>query len=91
MVTIRCQNKIIGTKNGRCGRVLAILTDAMIDMLVLDPEGGPIFRCPQCHHEQRWIQITNKDKSLKFETVEQPTDLPPEPEYAELNIYEQVG
>lgn len=92
MVTIRCQNGLIGQKNGRCGRILAILTDAMIELLRIDPEKGPLFRCPQCPSEQRWSKITvDKDGKLHFETVDPPENIPAEPEYEDVTIYQQVG
>lgn len=92
MVTIRCQNGILGKKNGKCGRILGLLTDAQIDLLPLDPEGGPVFRCPQCPAEQRWVRIsTNADKKLMYETIDPPENIPEEPEYADKIIYDQVG
>jgi hypothetical protein len=92
MKTIRCQNKVLGTKNGRCGRIVAVLTDAMIDLLRLDPEKGPLFRCPQCHTDQRWAQISvDKDGEITFEVVDPPEVMPEEPKYKDLIIFEQVG
>lgn len=92
MVTIRCQNKTLQGKNGICGRILAIVSDAMMDLLRLDTDGGLVHRCPQCPPEQRWSRITSDSKgNLKFETIDQPTEMPPEAEFKELEIFTQVG
>ena len=91
MVTVRCQNKFKGKKNGKCGRILAILTDANIDMLPIDDEGGPIFRCPQCPPEQRWSRISKgSDGKVKFEVIDQP-EVPEEVKFDDLIIFDQVG
>ncbi len=91
MVTIRCQNRFKDKKNGKCGRILGILTDMQIDMLGADDEKGPIFRCPQCPPEQRWSQVVrNKDGKLEFVTID-PPDVPEEVKFQELTICEQVG
>ncbi len=92
MVTIRCQNKTLQGKNGICGRILAIVSDAMIDLLRLDTDGGLIHRCPQCPPEQRWSRITSDSKgNLKFEVLEPLENIPPEAKFSETEIFTQVG
>lgn len=92
MKKICCQNRIINVKNGRCGRILAVFTDAMIELLRIDPEGGPLLRCPQCGSDQRWSRLlSDSNGDLTFEAVDPPEYMPPEPDYADLTVYEQVG
>ena len=60
MKAIKCQNvfKDDSGKEKKCNRILAVLTDLQVDILRTDPEGGPVFRCPKCHPEQRWVRIS---------------------------------
>lgn len=92
MKTIRCRNRIKGRGNGRCGRVLHIMTDLEIDILTVDPEGGPVFRCPECPPDQKWCTIyKTKDGKLGYKVLEgPPKNFPPEPEYQEEEISEEV-
>jgi hypothetical protein len=91
METVRCQNRFTNAKNGICGRILGVLTDLEIDMLRIDKEGGPIFRCPQCPPEQRWSQVSmDKEGHIKFTTLDEikvPNDL----KFDDFEICEQVG
>lgn len=93
MKTIKCRNRFKDRKNERCGRVVGMLTDLQIDMLPLDPEIGPIYRCPQCPQEQKWFRIyKTKEGKVGFKVLDRiPDDFPPEPEYEEEEICEQVG
>lgn len=93
MKTVRCRNRYKGMKNGRCGHIEVILTDLQIDMLKVDPEKGPIVRCPACPPEQRWAQISmDKDGKLIYTVLEKPPEnLPEELEYDEEIVCEQVG
>lgn len=92
MVTIRCQNRFKDKKNGKCGRILGVLTDMQVDMLSADDESGPIFRCPQCPPEQKWSQV-KKDKSgrIIFEVIPEPDILSKELKFDDAIIFEQVG
>lgn len=93
MVTVRCQNRFKDKKNGKCGRILGVLTDLQVDMLSADDEKGPIFRCPQCPPDQRWSQVRkDKDGKLYFEVIKEPDEiLSKELKFDELIIFEQVG
>jgi hypothetical protein len=93
MKAIRCEN-IIKTEEGKdqkCGRILAVLTDAQVDFLRIDPEGGPILRCPKCHPEQRWIKIYSNDGKLVFETLGEHQEFKDNLVFDELIVCNQVG
>lgn len=92
MVTIRCQNRFKDKKNGRCGRILGVMTDLQVSMLPIDEEGGPIFRCPQCPPDQKWSQV-KKDKNGKliFEVIKEPEMLSNELKFDDAIIFEQVS
>ena len=92
MRIVRCQNRFKDRKNGKCGRILGVLTDLQIDMLMVDEEKGPIFRCPQCPPGQKWSQITkDKDGKLTFHVLEDIGNMPEEVVFDKLVICEQVG
>jgi hypothetical protein len=91
MKLIRCQNGFIGKKNGVCGRIIGILTEKQIDSLRDDPEGGPIFRCPACPEEERWMRVFHNGKGLVLEVIEKPSDFPDEVKWDEVKVFNQIG
>lgn len=88
---IRCRNGFKGKKNERCGHVVAIITDEELFLLTKDPEKGPIFRCPECPQDQRWMRIIDEGSGPTFEVIEKPKNFPDEPEYVEERKYNQIG
>ena len=70
---------------------MVILTDLQLDMLKVDPEGGPIFRCSGCGKDERWMKVVDRGNGLEFEAVEKPEKFPPEPNYAGEEVYVQIG
>lgn len=82
---------MIDGKEVECNRILAVLTDFQVDMLKVDPEGGPIFRCPKCHPDQRWIKIFSEDGKIVFESMSGHQDFKENLECDELIICKQVG
>jgi hypothetical protein len=92
MKTVKCQNVVAGQK---CGRILGILTDLQVEILQVDPEKGSILRCPKCHPEQRWSQISvTKDGKNSIETLsnhDTQGKFPEELQFDEKIICEQVG
>jgi hypothetical protein len=89
MKTIRCQNRFKDKANGRCGHILAILTDQQIENLKTDPE-KPVLRCPACR-DMRWIELDNDGDGLILRAIEKPDVFPAEPEYAEIEVFQQIG
>lgn len=92
MKTVKCQNVVEGQK---CGRVLAILTDLQIEILQVDPEKGSIFRCPKCHPEQRWSQISvskdGKNTIVSLGNNDMQGKFPDEVQFVTKLICEQVA
>jgi hypothetical protein len=92
MKTVKCKNTyIVEGKEVECNRILAVLTDLQVDILKVDPEGGPIFRCPKCHPDQRWIKITSVEGKTVFESLSGHQDFKEDLKCDELIICKQVG
>lgn len=95
MKAIKCKN-LYKDENGKqieCGRMLAILTDLQVDILKIDTE-KPVFRCPKCHPEDRWLEIGyDESGKLIFKVLEKHPEFKPEDnlQYEELEIITQVG
>jgi hypothetical protein len=95
MKTIRCKNIYKDPETGKdreCGRILAALTDFQVDLLVMDDE-RPLFRCPKCPPEQRWIEIYyNKDTDkIGLNVLSTPPELKEDINCEEMTICQQVG
>lgn len=95
MKIIRCKNRYLDEsgKSVECGRIIAVLTDLQIDILKIDEE-KPVFRCPKCHSEDRWIEIGfDNDKKLVFKIMDQHPEFDPGDnlEYDEIEVIQQVG
>ena len=92
---IRCKNLYLD-ESGRsveCGRIIAILTDLQIDILRIDEE-KPVFRCPKCSAEDRWIEIGfNNEKKLVFKIMDKHPEfsIADNLQYDEVEIIHQVG
>lgn len=92
MKTVKCKNTyMVEGKEVECGRWLCALTDMQVDMLKIDPEGGPVLRCPSCHSEQRWIKIYSKEGKVVFESLEGRQNFKEDLMCDELIICKQVG
>jgi len=93
MKTIKCQNtyKNEEGKEVKCNRILAVLTDFQVDLLSCDDETGPIFRCPKCAPEQRWVQLSKKGGKIIFETLSGNQDFKDDLKCDEFIICKQVG
>lgn len=78
-------------KEFECNRILAVLTDFQIDFLKIDPEGGPILRCPKCHSDQRWIKISSTNGKIIFESLSGHQDFKEDLKCDEFIICKQVG
>lgn len=96
MKTIKCQNtyRLPDGREVRCNRVIGRLTDFQVDMLKIDDELGPVFRCPRCPSEQRWstIRIDKNGKST-FMILDKNPDFKAEEDmkFDNLEICSQVG
>lgn len=77
-------------RNIECNRILAVLTDLQVDILRVDSE-KPIFWCPRCQSEQRWIEIGNEDGRIIFRVLDEHPEFKDELKYDELIICQQVG
>ena len=82
---------MVDGKEVECGRWIAALTDMQVDMLKIDPEGGPVFRCPSCHPDQRWIKIYSEDGKVVFESLNNHPDFKEDLKCDEFIICKQVG
>ena len=95
MKVIRCKN-VYRNEAGQpveCGRILAALTDLQIDILRIDEE-RPVFRCPKCHPEDRWTEISkDKEGKLHIRVLDKHPEFKPADnlQYEELEICTQVG
>lgn len=95
MKTILCQNRhtdVFG-KSVECRRFLASLTDTQVEILRNDPEEKSIFRCPKCHHDDRWVKIHYQDGKLTFSVCDEGErpNFDERPAYVETNVMEQVA
>lgn len=95
MKVIRCKNRYLDEshKQVECGRIIAVLTDLQVDILKVDEE-KPVFRCPKCHPEDRWIQIGyDKDKKLAFKIMDSHPEFSKSDDlrYDEVEVIQQVG
>jgi hypothetical protein len=91
MKIVRCRNEDINSPEGRCGNIVAILTDSQIAALKTDPEGGPIFRCRNCDKDQRWFQIVDTGAGPEFRVIDQPNERFDKLVFTEELIYHRVG
>jgi len=92
MKSIYCQNIIIvDGKKTKCHRWLGQLSDLQIDILKIDPEAKAVFRCPQCHSEQRFVEIKYSNNELVFEATNHKPNNAEELKFDTVNIYEEVS
>lgn len=89
MKTIRCQNGFINEKNGKCGHVLAIISDAIIASLKTDPD-GIILRCSRCHSDQRWIKLSDKGNGPVISIIKRPENLPENLIFTDVHVFNEV-
>jgi len=91
MKLVRCKNGFMDKKNGECGHIVGMMTDAQVAALKTDPEGGIIFRCPGCSAEQRWFKIIDEGNGPVFQSIPKPKELPDDLIYIDERKFNQVG
>ena len=94
MKLIKCENVILTEEGQRkCGRILAALTDLQVEILRAEDVESPIFRCPKCPKEQRWVTIKfNKETDgFHFKVLDKSPELTDTMQFSGREICVQVG
>jgi len=91
--TLKCKNIRLGIDYSRkeCNGFLATLTDAQLDVLLIDPEARSEFRCHSCPAEMRWITVRGENGKLIYEPGPDEQKFHKEPAYDTVLICEQGG
>ena len=91
MKLVRCRNGFLEAKNGRCGHIVAMLTDSQVAGLKTDPERGPVYRCPLCPADQRWMQVVDDGNGPVMQVIDKPEVFPEELIYTDEHVFNQIA